>query len=63
MSPGIAALPRVVPPEGATVAGTFIPGGVGSWLDRSAYSGMTHWIADCRQPKFSLCASFTCGVL
>lgn len=27
MFPGFTALPRVVPPEGATIAGTFIPGG------------------------------------
>ncbi|KAH9057597.1 putative P450 monooxygenase [Lactarius vividus] len=28
MFPGGTALPRVVPPEGATIAGTFVPGGV-----------------------------------
>ena len=39
MSPAIAALTRVVPPEGATIAGTFIPGGVSPWLCRPADSG------------------------
>ena len=29
----------------------------------SLFRYMTHWIAGCRQPKFSLCTSFTRGVL
>ncbi|KAH9171984.1 cytochrome P450 [Lactarius sanguifluus] len=33
MFPGGAALPRVVSPDGATIAGTFIPGGV-SYIDQ-----------------------------
>ncbi len=32
MFPGFAALPRVVPPEGATIGGAFIPGGVSPQL-------------------------------
>ena len=31
MFPGGFTLPRVVPPEGATIAGTFVPGGVSLW--------------------------------
>ncbi len=39
MFPGGATLPRVVPPEGATIAETFIPGGVSPWLCGPADSG------------------------
>lgn len=60
MFPGAAAMTRVVPREGATIAGTFVPGGVSDVVQLILVH--THWIADCRRPNFHMCTPFPCGV-